>query len=698
MSIDKKIKSVESEINRLKEQQKQENAMAEVLPLRFADNMAAFGEYIPEIYEQFKNYRPKRAFRFFCNENGIPNLLWLDDNVSLYGSDPYQQAKEQIEYVLSTSEIERFIYNISENDMNQVHVEYLNLLAECYIKAESVQEKTSSIPDSMPMAFMFGVGLGYQLGLLYERCSIKNLFIFEPDMDLFYASLFSFDWAPLLQYLEREKLGLHIFIGQDQDSIVVDLLTGLHKRGAFWIASMFAFWHYPSPAIFSLIERVAKEFYLLKTGWGFFDDNLFAIAHSATNICDGVPFLLKDRQVYSSHKDTPVFVVGNGPSLDETIGYIKKHQDSAIIIACGSTVSALYKAGVKPDICVAVERTKSMADFFDIFEDKEYLKDILFLSVDVIHPDCRKYFSRSALGFKHNEAMFSMLMQNRPDLHKFGYLPYVNPLVGNTGLSYALTLGFKKIYMFGLDSGYKEKNHHHSRHSAYYEENGSAIKELTDAVTAHESFLVPANFGGEISADCIFGLSANSMSKVIAMYPDVTCYNCSDGALVRGAIPLRYYEADLNEQCIDKKNIVEDIYANCFEPLSISIGCIKEALSVERFDELVRLMVIEWEDVSLNKRDMSEMMQRHYDYLNYFLSTRQSHIHRILVGSINYYFSFITTILYSFNESDAYMKLLNEAKCIVINFMREIKRMYPYALSHVDKNNLEIIGHFRKIQ
>ncbi|MGN4935621.1 hypothetical protein ACTFBW_18030 [Aeromonas rivipollensis] len=231
-----------------------------------------------------------------------------------------------------------------------------------------------------------------------------------------------------------------------------------------------------------------------------------------------------------------------------------------------------------------------------------------------------------------------MLMQNKPDLHKFGYLPYVNPLVGNTGLSYALTLGFKKIYMFGLDNGYKEKNHHHSRHSAYYEENGAAIKELTDAVTAHETFLVPANFGGEISADCIFGLSANSMSKVIAMYPDVVCYNCSDGALVRGAIPLRYYDADLNEKLVDKNSIIEYIYKNCFEPLSISIEDIKEVLSIEKFDELVRLMVIEWENVVLNKRDMSEMMQRHYDYLNYFLSTKQSHIHRILVGSINYYF------------------------------------------------------------
>jgi hypothetical protein len=435
----------------------------------------------------------------------------------------------------------------------------------------------------------------------------------------------------------------------------------------------------------------------LKTGWGFFDDNLFAIAHSAKNISEEVPFLLKDKQVDISYRNIPVFVIGNGPSLDESIGYIKNNKEKAIIIACGSTVSALHKAGIKPDICVAVERTKSMADFFDIFDDKEYLKDILFLSVDVIHPDCRRYFSKSALGFKHNEAMFSMLMLNRPDLHKFGYLPYVNPLVGNTGLSYALTLGFKNIYMFGLDNGYREKNHHHSRHSAYYEDNGSAIKELTDAVTSNETFLVPANFGGEISSDCLFGLSANSMAKVIAMYPEASCSNCSDGALVRGATPLRYYDANIKDNFFDKKIVVESIYDNCFEPFLVSMNDINEVLAVETFDELVILMVSEWERVKLDRNEISELMQRHYDYLNYLLTTKQSHIHRVLVGSINYFFSFLTTMLYSFNDECIFNKVMSDARNIFIDFLKKTRIMYPTACKHMDNCDLEVTSHFRRI-
>ncbi|MFL9598655.1 6-hydroxymethylpterin diphosphokinase MptE-like protein, partial [Aeromonas veronii] len=89
-------------------------------------------------------------------------------------------------------------------------------------------------------------------------------------------------------------------------------------------------------------------------GWGFFDDNIYALAHSHTHLQDGIPFLKRWRNS-STFEQVPVFVVGNGPSLDQSIEFIRQHQQQAIIIACGTAVSALYKTGIKPDIYVAVE-------------------------------------------------------------------------------------------------------------------------------------------------------------------------------------------------------------------------------------------------------------------------------------------------------------------------------------------------------
>lgn len=341
MDINKLILDTESQVERLRRQAEQEKAMAEVMPVRFIRNLSAFKKHIPDIYEQFEEYVPIKDFRFFCNENGEPNILWLDEGVSLYGDNPYAESKAQIELILDKSTLHKFDFSIENNELNQIHVKYLNRMVELYLQSKEEMPPLGCVPNAIPMAFVFGVGLGYHLGYLYERCKINSLYIIEPDLDLFYASLFCFDWADLLSYLSAEKMGVHLLLGQDEDSLMKDLLPAIHKRGAFNLSGMFAYWHYPSPEIFKLIERLSEEFYTLKTGWGFFDDNLFAISHSSENVAARVPFLLKDKLISVVNRDTPVFVVGNGPSLDDALPYIEKYQEQALIICCGSSLFSL---------------------------------------------------------------------------------------------------------------------------------------------------------------------------------------------------------------------------------------------------------------------------------------------------------------------------------------------------------------------
>ena len=75
----------------------------------------------------------------------------------------------------------------------------------------------------------------------------------------------------------------------------------------------------------------------------------------------------------------PVFIIANGPSLDDSIDVIAANKDRAILISCGSAISALHKVGIKPDIHVETERTKIVYDFLVNLNDPEYLQDIFFL-------------------------------------------------------------------------------------------------------------------------------------------------------------------------------------------------------------------------------------------------------------------------------------------------------------------------------
>ncbi|WP_409420496.1 6-hydroxymethylpterin diphosphokinase MptE-like protein [Pseudaeromonas sp. ZJS20] len=697
MDINKLILETEQQADKLRLQSEQEKAMAEVLPLRFAQNMAAFERLMPAIYEQFRAYQPTRAFRLYCNANGEPNLLWLDDNVSLYGDEPLAQSKAQIEQVMGRASLSRLEFGVEKNFFGQIHVKYLNMLAEEYQTAKKTLNKLTSLPETVPMALVFGVGLGYHLGYLYERCSVKNLFVIEPDLDLFYASLFCFDWAPLLDYLDSEKMSLHILLGQDEESMMNDLMPAIHKRGAFLVASMFAYWHYPSPTIFSLIERVSQEFYTLRTGWGFFDDNLFAISHSAENIIKGAPFLLKGKKVQNEQSQCPVFVVGNGPSLDAALPYIKEYQQNALIICCGSSVYALHKEGIKPDIYVAVERTKSSADFLATLNDPDYLQDILFLSVDVIHPDCLAYFDRSAMGFKPNEPMYAMLKANQNKLmEQYTGLLNVNPLVGNTGLSYAVTLGFKNIYLFGMDNGYKSKEHHHAKNSSYYDKDGKPIEALKKLMTGRAEFMVPGNFGGEVVTNQLLGLSARHMGTLLRLYSDVICHNCSDGAQVKNAIPLPLDEFRLDEVALDKDRLVDEIYEKLFVPISVSADKLQDYLAIELFNKLVDKIIEVWQPDCLTYEDVNERTLVSFELVTSLAVSPYHHVYRVLVGSMNYYLSVITSILYAFSDKEETFHLLRKCIAIFIEFLQETKVLYAKALAMKDKTDFEPLKHMRK--
>lgn len=271
MDINKLILDTQQQAERLQRQSEQEKAMAEVLPLRFAQNLDAFKHYMPGIYEQFSDYQPKRPFRFFCNENGIPNILWLDEQVALYGEDPFAEAEDQIQQVIEQSILQCIDFVPQWHIDGQIHIKYNNQISK-------LKQRTSLeglplhklLETDIPLSIMYGIGLGYQLGYLYERCKIRNLFAFEPDLDMFYASLYCFDWHALLDYMDQANLSLHLFIGVEEQLLVSDMMEALHRKGAFWSAGYFSFCHYHSPAIHSLLYKVESEFYLLRSGWGFF--------------------------------------------------------------------------------------------------------------------------------------------------------------------------------------------------------------------------------------------------------------------------------------------------------------------------------------------------------------------------------------------------------------------------------------------
>lgn len=693
VNLDAALAKAEQEALRLQQQAEQEAAMAVALPLRFAQNMAAFRQYIPHIADMYEAYQPARPFKFFCTENGQPNLVWLDDDVAVYGAEPYLICETLVSEFMEKGALSRFSFSQEANAIGFVHVDYLNRLNAYLDDISSREPMLSQVPHEVPSALIFGVGLGYHLGYLYERCKIGTLFLFEPDLDLFYASLYCFDWAPLLDYLHQENLGMQILLGQDEETIVKDFASAIHSRGSFLIANAFIMWGYQNEKIRKLIEKVQQEYFLLVMGWGFFDDNLIALSHTINNIERAVPFLGKDKRISPTYQRTPVFVIANGPSLDEAISVIEQNQDKALIISCGSAISALHKVGIKPDVHVETERTKIVYDFLVNLNDPDYLRDILFLSTDVIHPDCASLFNQSALAFKLSEPGVVLYHNYFPHLNACAALGGVNPLVGNIGVSAPIHLGFKNLYLFGLDNGYKHKGHHHSRLSSYYnnEESAGTLGELMygDSLWQREG-----NFGGTIISNAMFDTSRRVIEQVLATNEGVRCLNCSDGAKIEQARALPSNEIVLSTP-VDKSALLGEIVALC-APIPLSRQDVASLLDVEFFNIFIDKMVAEWQQEFTSRNEINQLMLRNFGYLGQIAATRQQHITQVMIGSMNYVFTLLSSILYSFEGEEKTLQLMKPAIALWLEFLGKVRDMYPRALDSVDMNDNELMALFRK--
>jgi len=144
---------------------------------------------------------------------------------------------------------------------------------------------------------------------------------------------------------------------------------------------------YNSPENDKAFDYFKKHYVRQVMGWGFFDDALIGIAQGLRSLPKTKVAHFQGRDVLPKWvTDIPVFILGNGPSLDQGIELIKEVREQVLLISCGSTINTLSKLGVTPDIHVDIERMKQTVDKFS-FLDKEYLNGIWGLTANVMHPD-----------------------------------------------------------------------------------------------------------------------------------------------------------------------------------------------------------------------------------------------------------------------------------------------------------------------
>jgi hypothetical protein len=615
---------------------------------RFSKNIAAFEQYFPEVAKTVKSYQAPADFKIMVTQSGHGNFMPVGQPAALYSEDPIAQIKEQLDKNTETGyyNLVQYGFGVSSEDQ-RIHSRYMAKL-DHNIKAlrDLSLKPLRKLPEHFPTAMIFGVGLGYVVSLLLEEHEFDYLFITEPDLDVFYASLFCTDWADIIDKVEKSGNTMFLQIGLTYQEFFAAVYKVVVDVGAYSLIRCFCYQHYPSVEVNEQIKEFFDRYYEIQTGYGFYNDAITGFSHCLQNYEKDVNFFTLPP-VKREHIDFPVAVIGNGPSLDEAAEILREIQDDVIIFAAGTALGSLAKMGVKADFHVLVERPKSTYDaLLDCFP-KEYYADLDLLAVDVIYPDVVDLYKWTGLALKGPEAstvftqMLGIIQQNR----MIPSLPFCGPLVANTALSYAMSFGFKEIYLFGVDNGYIQ-NKTHSELSIYND--NVNYKSIVDKGDHH---ILKGNFGGTVTSTNLLNLARKVMESILNMDKKIFVYNVGNGAFIEGAMPVHHEDVFISKNKLKKSAIIEEIKHKFFFKSEFHVD--EELLAFKHFDEMCNHLNQIASEPFENKRQAADILKRQSRYVYAFRNSKLSHLFHMIKGSLLYFHCPMLTSLYMYDEEDA---------------------------------------------
>lgn len=677
-NIIEQIQELDEKLAQSIEHQKREAVFAEAANERFERNILSFQKYYPDIAKAVSEFSVRPDFCLHVTKSGHGNFVTKGNSVPLYGDDPITQTKEQVEKQTLKpffSFTDYTAYSGDERD-SRIHIKYMNALSKLMreIKGHD-NEVIKVLPEHFPSAIIFGVGLGYHIPLLLEKTTFDYVFIVEPDFEQFFASLFCIDWASIIEEIDAQGRCLFINLGADQTSFTRDLEVIAEDIGAFSLVRSFCYQHTPQAEINQLIVKWCTDYFLFQYGHGFFNDAITGLSHSIHLVEKSAQFLSWKR---SSHLDlnTPIFIVGNGPSLDEAEEFIKANHSSAIVIAAGTAVASLYKKGIPVDFHVLVERPYSNYKIFGEIVPENYYNDVNLLGLNTLYPDNVDRYKWAGIATKGNEAG-TFLLDLVSYQHTGKILPllsFSNPVVANTALSFFLYLGFKQVYLFGVDNGKLPNGHHHSKDSIYKLNNDDENEKGYGSLALDQKTL-PGNFGGIVTTNELFTSAHHQLEKLIDKYKEQIVFNVGIGAKLEGAIATEVSALLPLTESLDKNQQISAI-KECFMSLPAEDVNAK-LLAFDRYNEICEHLISIAQEKIDSRKAASELLIRQARYLFAFKKTTLGHLYHMIKGSMLYYFCPAITLLYTYQDDEKTVEYFNQVNSLWIDFLLEMQKEYP---------------------
>lgn len=256
------------------------------------------------------------------------------------------------------------IRSIVARDGNKVPIVNLDN-REIYIhsKFDPVREAKRLISeistDKTDLFIIFGFGFAYHIEELLNRMNDESvLLVLEMRPEMIKKAITDRDLTGILA--DRR---LNVIASPDEDTIAV-ILKGKSSRRVSYITHRGSF--QTAPEYYSNLTRIIKSYLSSK------DVNIATLSKFektwSANIARNILLFVNSPGAgifYDRFRGIPALVIAAGPSLNNSMEFIRENREKAIIIAVDTSYKILRKNGIDPHFCLTVDPQLVNSRYFE---------------------------------------------------------------------------------------------------------------------------------------------------------------------------------------------------------------------------------------------------------------------------------------------------------------------------------------------
>lgn len=382
--------------------------------------------------------------------------------------------------------------------------------------------------EKAKIIFLFGLGLGYQLWVLYQVLTadgpLEDIIVVEKDVACLKLALETIDISDIL-----EDTRVHLVIGSEvnnlfksMEKITREITVPKLKAAKFviWPVSLKLSPEYYESAKKALVD--AGNRWITDRGNDAYD-TLVAYEHFFKNCGEYLnnPGVSSIKGLFSKR---PAVVVATGPSLSRNVGLLNSVKERAVVLSADASLRILYNHGIAPHFVAVSERTPGIDKFF---LNVPNLEETVLATVSFAHPTTIRAYHGPKL-FMHRGYGFFEVLGLKDDCLSLG------SHTASVCFQLATFMGCDPIILIGQDLAFGPTGSTHA--------DGCVFGETQKYLDAGDQYLeVEGNLGGTVRTNPLWYSFMKEYEKLIGLYNGTVINATEGGAKLNGTkiVPLK---------------------------------------------------------------------------------------------------------------------------------------------------------------